>query len=61
MKINTLENSTQPVPSDESGKAPYAKPVLRTFGSVRHLTRANSGSAVDQNARNSGNQGNVPF
>lgn len=59
MKINTLENPTQPVPSDKNGKAPYAKPVLRTFGSVRHLTRANSGSAIDQNAQNPGNQGNV--
>lgn len=59
MENNTLENATRQATPENTGKAPYAKPVLRTFGSVRQLTRANSGSAIDQNAQNPGNQGNI--
>jgi hypothetical protein len=58
MKNSMLENPT-PAQSDKAGKAPYSKPVLRTFGSVEHLTRANSGSAIDQNGQNPGSQGNI--
>jgi hypothetical protein len=49
MKNSTLDNSTLATGSDKNAKAPYAKPVLRTFGSVKNLTKGGGGSRIDGN------------
>jgi hypothetical protein len=49
MKNNTLENHTQAKVSENTVKAPYAKPVLRIFGSVKQLTKGGGGSRFDGN------------
>lgn len=47
MKNRMLENPSLGAGSEAIGKAPYARPVLREFGSVRHLTKGGTGSNVD--------------
>lgn len=47
MKNNPLDKSVQPIEPRKTGKAPYAKPVLRVFGSVKNLTKGHGGSVPD--------------
>jgi hypothetical protein len=49
MKNSMLEKTTLVTGSDKDTKAPYAKPVLRTFGSVKSLTKGGGGSRIDGN------------
>lgn len=46
MKNSELESPTLPPVSARIVKA-YSKPVLRVFGSVKHLTKGGNGSNVD--------------
>lgn len=56
-KGKLAENSINPKGMDKLEKSPYARPVLRAFGSVGKLTKANNGSAIDGNQTNPGNKG----
>jgi len=47
MKNKQLDKHVQPNGSRETVKAPYTKPVLRTFGSVSKLTMGGNGSSLD--------------
>jgi hypothetical protein len=51
MKNSRLDAPVREEGSKAGGKAPYAKPVLKVFGSVKSLTRANGGSQFDMNNR----------
>lgn len=60
MKNKRLENPPLSSGPEKAGKATYSKPVLRTFGSVKSLTRANSGSNIDGKRNNPGNKPSDP-
>jgi hypothetical protein len=52
--MKTIDTKDQPIVIDADGtrapepkKAAYARPVLRMYGSIRHLTRGGNGSGND--------------
>jgi hypothetical protein len=47
MKNTRLETNPVAAVQGRAGKAPYVKPVLRVFGSVKSLTKGNGGSITD--------------
>lgn len=57
MKHKTLDKPPGQRGEEVARKAPYSSPVLRVFGSVKQLTKANNGSWTDGNASNPGNFG----
>lgn len=52
MDNSASKNPAQPSGPTVGGKPPYTKPVLRVFGSVKHLTKGGSGSNIDNNGGN---------
>lgn len=49
MENSASKNPAQPSGPAVGGKHPYTKPVLRVFGSVKHLTKGGNGSNIDNN------------
>jgi hypothetical protein len=51
MKDKPAEKSVLQVGMGKLPKSPYARPVLRVFGSVGKLTKGVAGTAIDQGDR----------